>query len=88
MSYNIDNQNISFESSDLIEELKKDIEEFGNIEMYCFFKEINGIKFVTNYDFIDDETDLESQKILKDEIVFVMKAEEILKLLEKQNEVL
>lgn len=78
---------ISYECSELIEELKQDISEFGDIDMYAFFKEINGNTFLVNYDFIEDEMPLTSEE-LKDEIAQIMKASEILKILEEQNKII
>ena len=73
---------ISYECSGLIEELKKDIAEFGDIEMYAFFnkKEVKvpfqgqttEVTILINYDFIDKN----------------MRASEILKILEEQNEII
>lgn len=79
---------ISYECSELIEELKLDIEEFGDIDMYAFFEKVNGITFITNYDFIIDEEPLNSDDFKGiDIIIQIMKASEILKILEKQNQI-
>lgn len=78
---------ISYECSDLIEELKQDIKEFGDIDMYAFFRNINGNTFLVDYDFIEDEMPLTSEE-LKDEIAQIMKASEILKILEEQNKII
>ena len=72
---------LSYECSELIEELDSDIEEFGDIDMYAFFDKINGTTFLTDYDFIEDEP-----KNVKTSTVQIMKASEILKILKKQNE--
>ena len=76
--------NISYECSKLIEELKNDIAEFGNIEMYGFFKNINGNMILINYDFIEEDLPLKAKEI-EEQIVQIMKASEILKILEEQN---
>ena len=78
---------ISYECSDLIEELKNDINEYGDIDMYAFFDNIDGYTFLTNYDFISDENPLNSDE-LNNSIVQIMKASEILKKLKEQNEIL
>lgn len=78
---------ISYECEELIEELESDIKEFGNIDMYAFFDEVNGYTFLTNYDFIDDEIKLKTEEIGKS-IVQILKAEKILEILKKQNEIL
>ena len=79
--------NISYDSEDLIEELKRDIDEFGNIEMYAFFEKINGITFLTNYDFIVEEDKLKAKEI-ENWVVMVLKAKKILKILEEQNKII
>lgn len=78
---------ISYECSNLIEELKNDIAEFGDIDMYAFFDSINGYTILTNYDFIDEEAPLKGKEIDKS-IVQIMKAKEILKILEEQNKII
>lgn len=78
---------ISYECSELIEELKKDIKEFGDIDMYAFFREINGNTFLVDYDFIEDEMPLTSKELGND-VAQVMKASEILKILEEQNKII
>ena len=75
---------ISYECSELIEELKKDIEEFGDIMMYAFFEKIGDCIFLVNYDFIEEEKPLQPEE-LKDTMVQTLKASEILKILEEQN---
>lgn len=78
---------VSYECSDLIEELKNDIKEFGNIDMYAYFEKINGFTFITNYDFIVNSKPLTPEEI-EGCIVQIMKAEEILKILEEQNRII
>ena len=79
---------ISYECSDLIEELKEDILEFGDIDMYAFFDKIQGYTFLTNYDFIVDEKPLRADELKDDTIVKIMKASEILKILEEQDRII
>lgn len=79
---------ISYECSDLIEELKQDILEFGDIEMYAFFEKVDGYTFLTNYDFISEEKPLSSEEFEKSAVVQKMKASEILKILEEQNSII
>ena len=79
---------ISYECSELIEELKKDIEEFGDIDMYAFFEKIKGYTFLTNYDFVNEEKPLETKELKDDTIVKIMKAKEILKILKEQNSII
>ncbi len=80
---------ISYECSDLIEELKKDIEEFGDIEMYAFWDKVEDFTFITNYDFIIEEEPLSIEEFeSKDTIVQIMKASKILEILEEQNKIM
>ena len=73
---------ISYECSELIEELKTDIQEFGDINMYAFFNYINENMFLTDYDFVDSD----KPKNVGKSTVQIMKASKILEILEKQNE--
>lgn len=80
---------LSYDCEELIEELKMDIEEMGDIDMYAFFEKVNGITFITNYDFILDEKPLNSNDFKGiDIIIQIMKASDILKILEEQNKIL
>lgn len=79
---------ISYECSELIEELERDIAEFGDIDMYAFFEKIKGYTFLTNYDFINEEKPLEVKELKDDTIVKKMKAKEILDVLKKQNSII
>lgn len=79
---------ISYECSDLIEELKQDIIEFRDIEMYAFFEKVDGYTFLTNYDFISEEKPLSSEEFEKSTVVQKMKASKILKILEEQNSII
>ena len=79
---------VSYECSELIEELKKDIEEFGDIEMYVFFEKVKGYTFLTNYDFIEKEMPLNVKELKDGTIIKIMKAKEILDVLEKQNSII
>lgn len=78
---------ISYECSELINELKEDIKEFGDIDMYAFFEKREGYTFITNYDFIEEEKPLDVKELKEDTIIQIMKASEILKILEEQNEI-
>ena len=81
--------NISYECSELIEELKRDIEEFGDKDMYAFFEEINCNTFLTNYDFIVDEKPLSTKDFKSNtKYIKIMKASEILRILEEQNSII
>lgn len=80
---------ISYECTDLIEELKQDIEEFGGdtiIAVWC--KENEGITFYTNYDFIDDEEPITENELQDGEFLKQMTMTALLILLEEQNELM
>lgn len=80
---------ISYECEELIEDLKRDILEFGEDEiLYVWMKEIHGVKICVNYDFVVDEDPVSPNEIEKDETLTTMKAKELLKLLQKQNEII
>ncbi|TWW11339.1 hypothetical protein LABALGLTS371_05120 [Dellaglioa algida] len=83
--------NISYDSSKLIAELKKDILEFNNFELYAISHEIDGIRFYTDYDFSDLDLDPDESAAFPlkvGEMKETMKASDLLSLLEKQNSVL
>lgn len=81
---------ISYECEEIIKELKKDIAEFGDIEMYAIFKKIQGYTFLTDYNFIDPNREEEYLKedLKEAEAIQIMKASKILEILEEQNEIL
>ncbi|API89070.1 hypothetical protein BKP56_07300 [Marinilactibacillus sp. 15R] len=67
----------SYDSGDLIRELKADIEEFGNFKVKAYYKRENGAKLYTDYQFQEDN--LEGTYDLVD-------AAFLLKYLNKQND--
>ena len=80
---------ISYESSELIEELKEDIKEFGkDKKVIAFYKFIYDTKIYTNYDFIDEENPVTSDELLPDEQTEIITMEELLEKLEEQDKVL
>lgn len=80
---------ISYECSELIAELKKDIRECGKDKLLAVwlkeYKE-HGIEFAVNYDFVVNEAPIEASEIEADERLSVMTAESLLDLLIKQND--
>lgn len=80
---------ISYECSELIKELKRDIEEFGKDELLAVwlreYRE-HGIEIAVNYDFVVDEAMIESSELLEGERIVVMSAECLLDILLKQND--
>lgn len=78
--------NYSYDSEDLIQELKLDIAEFGQGEQfYALYKVVEGVKLYTNYDFISEEKPLSAQDIKSGEKVEIINGVELLAKLEKQN---
>lgn len=86
---NANGESISYECSDLIEELNQDIEEFGGdriVAVWC--KEFEGVIIYTNYDFIIDEEPITEEELEEGEFLKSMTMTALLLLLEKQNEIL
>lgn len=81
--------NVSYDSDDLIEEIKADIEEFGeDEECYIFYKETKYGLFFTNYDFDVEEDPIKKDELLPDEHLLKTTLGDALKLFEKQNKIL
>lgn len=79
--------NVSFECSDLIKELKRDILEFGaddTVAVWC--KKSYGVEIYTNYDFIKPEN-VKEHELAEGEYLKSMTMGELLALMEQQNEV-
>ena len=86
---NSEGQNISYECTDLIEELKSDINEFGGdtvINVWC--KNSEGVVLYVKYIFIDDEKPITETELNADEFLKQMTMTSLLILLKKQNEIL
>lgn len=79
--------NVSYDSSDLIEELKEDIKEFGeNHECILIYKVISDNIIFTNYDFIVDEEPFNPNKeLLEDEHYLKTTFKYALEVFENQN---
>ena len=80
---------ISYECTELIEELKQDIEEFGGhtvIAVWC--KKYEGVTIYTKYDFIEEEIPIQESEIDEGEYIKKMTMTALLIVLEKQNEIL
>lgn len=74
---------ISYECSELIEELKQDIVEFGDKNIYAIFKKINGVMVLYDYDFTENKLQINDKEIAQ-----IMKSSEVLKVLEEQNSII
>ena len=86
---NADGKSISFECSELIDELKQDIEEFGGdkvVAVWC--KESEGVILYTNYDFIEEDEPLRESELKDGEFLKQMTMSALLLVLEKQNSIL
>ena len=83
------NMKISYDSEELIKELKEDIKEFGaDCELFAFFEIVQGFRVLTNYDFIVGNKKMPHLEEYKnDTICQIMKASEILEILIEQNEI-
>lgn len=83
---NADGKSVSVECSELINELKEDIAEFGGdkiVAVWC--KEYEGVIIYTNYDFIDDKEPIMEYDFNNGELFKTMTMNSLLKALEKQN---
>lgn len=86
------NQNdthISYESSELIADLKQDILEFGNDYIVAvWYKEIDGVTVDTNYDFINEDSPIDQSELQDGEKIKPMTMGALLVALEHQNSML
>lgn len=82
-----DGQMYSYESDDLIEELKQDIAEFGSqTELYAWYKIVAGVKLYTNYDFPEPGAPIDYNKEVKNnEDIEVIQGQNLLNKLIEQN---
>ncbi|WP_088840989.1 hypothetical protein [Listeria sp. ILCC797] len=79
---------ISYDSEDLIDELREDIKEFGKeLEVWCFFKFIENRKIYTNYDFVG-ESEIQADELADEEHLDRLPAWKLLERLEQQNSIL
>ena len=83
------NQNdthISYESSELIANLKQDILEFGNDYIVAvWYKDIDGVTVYTNYDFINEDSPIDQSELQDGEKIKPMTMGALLVALEQQN---
>lgn len=76
---------VSFDCTELIKELKKDIAEFGGEKLLqVVTEERNGVTIYKDYNFIDDEGDTEFD-LSKGEAIQKMTATALLLLYEEEN---
>lgn len=81
---------LSYDCEDLIEEIRQDIEEFGeNHECILIYKVIDGAFIFTNYDFITDEEPFNPEKELSDNEYYIIATfKYALDVFEKQNTII
>lgn len=85
---NKEGKRISYECSELIEELKEDIMEFGGEEIVAVWcKKYEDVIVYTNYDFIEEEKPLNDTEIKDGEFLKMMTMNGLLVALEQQNSV-
>ena len=82
---------ISYECSELIEEVQEDIAEFtADTKVMVWFRrypEYN-TKFVVNYDFITEDDPITSDEIGENETLNILTLGELLEILQEQNEII
>lgn len=80
---------ISYSSSDLIKELRKDIDEFGGDTMFAvWLKKIGNDEFVVNYDFVVSEEPISADEINDNEHLVYMDGKSLLTQLLEQDKIL
>ena len=80
---------ISYESDDLIAELKQDIAAFGGDTVVAvWYREIAGSVIYTNYDFIEPEIPLSKDEVKSGENITTMTMDALLIALENQNKII
>lgn len=81
--------NISFDSTELITELKRDIEECGTSKVFAVwlrkFPQFENKEFIVNYDFIVEDEAISKEEIGENERIVFMEAGVLLEMLEEQN---
>lgn len=82
---------LSYESGELITELKEDIMEFGDTDVWAISKVLEGTRFYTDYDFLNRDLAIEGEVIPSPISLEIgekkekMKASQLLRILEEQN---
>lgn len=81
--------NISYNCSELIEELKEDIAEFSGdkiVNVWCTVH--RGVELYVNYDFISKDIPIKKEEVRDNEYIKPMTMFALLTLLEQQNSIL
>lgn len=83
---------VSFESTELIRELERDIKEFGEHETFLVwvrkYPQYDNAEVLVNYDFINDENPITDDELGPNERFVKMRADILLDILKKQNELI
>lgn len=83
-----DGKKYSYESDELIQEVREDIMEFGeHEEVIAFYIERSGIRLYTNYDFDVPEDLVKITELQEGEHLTRITLKDLLDYLEKQNEI-
>ena len=80
---------VSYDCSELIEELKEDIAEFGGdtiVNVWCTVRQ--GVELYVNYDFISKDMSIKKEEVRDNEYIKSMTMFALLTLLEQQNSIL
>lgn len=85
---NANGENISYECSKLIEELKEDITEFGGNKMVAVWcRKYKGVVIYTNYDFMEEDLPFNKSELKDGESLIQMTMSALLVVLEQQNSI-
>lgn len=86
---NSDGLAVSFDSEDLIRELREDIAEFGADKLvHVWSREVEGVTLYVNYDFVVAEAPVSLGEVKPGEALSTMPMGELLPLLEQQDSIL
>lgn len=79
---------ISYDSEELIKELKQDIAEFGGQTILAaWVKNIGGTEIITNYDFTGTEIPIAEDELKPGERIIFIQADLLLEKLIEQNKI-
>lgn len=79
---------ISYDSEELIKELKQDIAEFGGQTILAaWVKNIEGTEIITNYDFTGTEIPITEDELKPGERIIFIQADLLLEKLIEQNKI-
>lgn len=77
MPVNKDGEEYSYDTSELIEELESDLQEFGDKTVWAYFRTIKGIRFYYDYQFLADEIKRGSYKETRaSELLYYLKEQD------------